>query len=167
MTKSTFSEKQRFNQWWLYLLLGTVLLYALIPAFKQFQEGVLFTKELTDKDNMLVVIAILLVVNGFIFLVHLKTHIDHSGIKMNFFPLKSKFVVWENIKSISVVNYGFVGGWGIRLWTKFGTVYNVKGKIGLSIKLVNGDQFLIGTQKPEELKGFLKQEKQIRKKYIA
>ncbi len=36
---------------------------------------------------------------------------------------------------------------GIRVWTKYGTVYNAQGKIGLSIKLKSGKQFVIGTQK--------------------
>jgi hypothetical protein len=56
---------------------------------------------------------------------------------------------------MKVLNYGFVGGWGVRLWTKYGTVYNVKGNIGLAIELKNGTKFLIGTQKEIELRSFL------------
>lgn len=58
----------------------------------------------------------------------------------------------KDIKSAKVVNYGFVGGWGIRLWTAYGTVYNIKGNKGLAIELFNGEKFLIGTQKENELK---------------
>ena len=54
-----------------------------------------------------------------------------------------------------IVNYGFVGGWGIRLWTKYGTVYNMRGNKGLAIALTDGNKFLIGTQKPEELTAIL------------
>lgn len=53
------------------------------------------------------------------------------------------------------MNYGFVGGWGVRLWTAFGTVYNVRGKMGLAIKLKDGTKFLIGTQKEMELKSVI------------
>jgi len=56
-----------------------------------------------------------------------------------------------------VVDYGFVGGWGVRWWTKFGTVYNVMGRIGLAIELKNGKKLLIGTQKKTEVGAIVKQ----------
>ena len=49
------------------------------------------------------------------------------------------------------MNYGFVG-YGIRLGSKYGTVYNMKGNRGLAIELNNGKKFVIGTQKEMELK---------------
>ena len=74
---------------------------------------------------------------------------------MNFFPFKKKRVEWNEIKNTKVINYGFVGGWGIRLWTKYGTVYNMKGNKGLAIELKNGKKFLIGTQKETELRNVM------------
>lgn len=74
---------------------------------------------------------------------------------MSFFPFVRKKVNWNEIKNIEVINYGFVGGWGIRLWTKYGTVYNMKGNKGLAIELNNGKKFLIGTQKETELRKFM------------
>lgn len=44
---------------------------------------------------------------------------------------------------------------GIRFGSKYGTAYNMKGNYGLAIKLKNGQKFLIGTQKVEELGQFL------------
>ena len=81
----------------------------------------------------------------------LKTEIDQDEIRMNFFPFVKKRVNWKEIKNAEIVNYGFVGGWGIRLGTQYGTVYNMKGNKGLAIELVNGKKFLIGTQKETEL----------------
>jgi len=81
----------------------------------------------------------------------LKTSIDKNGIQISFFPFMKKRVGWNEIKSTKVVNCGLVGGWGIRLWTKYGTVYNMKGNKGLTIELKNGKKFLIGTQKETEL----------------
>ncbi|CAI8186636.1 MAG: Uncharacterised protein [SAR116 cluster bacterium] len=80
---------------------------------------------------------------------------DKNGIQIHFFPFTKKRVEWNEIKHMKVLNYGFVGGWGVRLWTKYGTVYNVKGNIGLAIELKNGTKFLIGTQKEIELRSFL------------
>ena len=54
------------------------------------------------------------------------------------------------------MNYGCVGGWGIRLWTKYGTIYNIKGNKGLAVKLLSGKKFLIGTQKGNELSEIVK-----------
>jgi len=86
----------------------------------------------------------------------LKTSIDKNGIQMIFFPFTRNRVEWNEIQDTKVVNYGFVGGWGIRLWTKYGTVYNMKGNKGLAIELKNGKKFLIGTQKEVELNNVLK-----------
>ncbi|WP_253187464.1 hypothetical protein [Mangrovimonas sp. DI 80] len=86
----------------------------------------------------------------------LTTRINKSGIEMSFFPFVKKTTKWSDIKTAQVINYGFVGGWGIRLWTKYGTVYNMKGNKGLAIELLNGKKFLIGTQKEAELTSLLK-----------
>ncbi|MGI9525729.1 MAG: hypothetical protein ACR2MS_01320 [Weeksellaceae bacterium] len=66
-----------------------------------------------------------------------------------------KRVDWKEIKKVEIVYYGFVGGRGIRPWTKYGTVYNTKGNNGLAIELKNGDKLLIGTQKELELKSIV------------
>ena len=76
---------------------------------------------------------------------------------MIFFPFTRIRVEWNEIKNAKVVNYGFVGGWGIRLWTQYGTVYNMKGNKGLAIELKTGKKFLIGTQKEVELDNFLEE----------
>ena len=85
----------------------------------------------------------------------LQTLISMDSIRMKFFPFAKKDVKWEQIQRCQVVNYGFVGGWGIRLGTKYGTVYNIRGNQVLAIELKNGKMFLIGTQKEEELKKFI------------
>ena len=92
----------------------------------------------------------------FFWFVKLKTNINGAGIEMNYFPFAKKEVKWSEIKEVKVVNYCFVGGWGLRYFTKYGTVYNVAGRHGLAIQLKSGIKFLIGTQRPEELKEKLK-----------
>lgn len=77
--------------------------------------------------------------------------IDESAIRVSFWPFAKKVFKWEDIETVEVVNYGFVGGWGVRLGTKYGTVYNASGKMGLAIVLKNGNKFCVGTRKPDEL----------------
>jgi hypothetical protein len=59
------------------------------------------------------------------------------------------------VDKCQVIPYGFVGGWGMRLWTQYGTVYNVRGGKGLYVQLKNKKKFLVGTQQAEELERFI------------
>jgi hypothetical protein len=141
--KHQFKEEQKFTQFWLWaILFGLYVLPVLIYIDKGVEESVW---------SAVLITAILL----FGFVIKLSTQIDESGIKMSFFPLLKKSVNWSEIKSTQVIDYGFVGGWGIRLLTDYGTVYNIRGRKGLLVKLANNKTFVIGTQKEEELKQVL------------
>ena len=85
----------------------------------------------------------------------LRTEITDEKIDMKFFPFSNKTIPWSEVKSAEVLDYGFVGGWGVRIGTKYGTVYNTSGKIGLALELKSGKKICIGTQRGEELKLFL------------
>ena len=103
-------------------------------------------------------IVLAIIVIGFVVLLYLltlKTDIDSDKIAIKFGPFVNKSWQWSDIDSAEVITYKFVGGWGIRLWTRYGTVYNVKGYKGLALQLKNGKKLLIGTQKEEELKNFV------------
>lgn len=138
-----FTENQKFTQWWVWLIMVGLLI---IPAYNFVYGGL--SEALKASPIILVVLLF--------WILKLKTRIDHNGINLVYFPFVSKFIEWKEIKSVSVINYGFVGGWGIRFWTKYGTVYNVRGNKGLLVELNNGKTFVIGTQNEEELKDVLK-----------
>lgn len=89
-------------------------------------------------------------------LMYLETKLDQHGIHIRFFPLVRKTWEWSELVRAEMVNYGFVGGWGIRLWTQYGTVYNIRGNEGLAFELQNGKKYLVGTQKKDELANFMK-----------
>ena len=155
--KPLFTEKQKFTQWWLWLLLLGIGMIPTIGIYKQFFLSEEFgSKPMSNVGLILFSIFIYLLIAFFYFL-ELKTKITSEEISFTFFPLASKKVKWEDISEAKIVNYGFVGGWGIRLWTPFGTAYNTKGKIGLAVEIKNGSKFLIGTQKQTELKNVLKE----------
>jgi hypothetical protein len=149
--KNIFYERQKFNQWWLWGILLSVFTPICYSVVNGLIHGSL-TMEVFEKSNPIMPFFIVLLIIILFVLVTLTTKIDSTGIKMNFYPLSRKKVLWSEIDSVKVVNYGFIGGWGIRIGSPFGTVYNIKGKMGLAIKLKNGNKFLIGTQKEEELK---------------
>ena len=53
--------------------------------------------------------------------------------QFDFFHFR-KTIAWEEISHCRVMPYGFVGGWGVRLFTQYGTVYNVNARIVYSVK---------------------------------
>lgn len=153
--KTVFKEEQKFTQWWLWVILTGVGLIPLYGIYKQFILGEqLGNPALSDVGLFLICVHIFGLIALFLFM-RLKTEIDTNEIRMSFFPFVKKRIDWSEIKSAEVIKYGFVGGWGIRFWTNYGTVYNIKGNKGLAIELLNGKKFLIGTQREGELNEIL------------
>lgn len=149
--KIEFKEEQKFTQWWLWLILIGIGILPILGIYKQLILGEkLGNKTLSDLGLIIFCVFIFGLIAMF-WVMRLKTEIDQNEIRMNFFPFVKKRVNWNEIKNIEIVNYGFVGGWGIRFSIKYGTVYNTKGNEGLAIELLNGKKFLIGTQKKAEL----------------
>lgn len=153
--KTLFIEKQKFTQWWLWGGLIALFVASLFAFYKQ----IIVHEPLGDNPapNSLIYTSLIIffLLVALFYTIELRTNINKDFIQVQFFPFVKKDIKWHEIETVKVVNYGFVGGWGIRLWTKYGTVYNIKGKIGLAIELKNGKKLLIGTQKETELKAFI------------
>lgn len=148
-----FIEKQRFSQWWLWLL----LLLVVSNLVREFLNGTV------EEKQALFFSALTLTLTSVLFaIMKLETSIDNNGISVRFFPfhLKKKHFNWDQLESCSIRTYKPVieyGGWGIRkTFSGKGTAYNVKGKVGLQLVFKNGDRLLIGTQKAEKLNEVLK-----------
>jgi len=153
--QTIFKEGQKFTQWWLWLPLLGIVMIPIIGIYKQIIIGEPFgTKPASDGELILVFLLIMSIL-GLFWLMKLTTIIDAQAIKINYFPFLQKTIKWEDVKSAELVNYGFVG-WGIRVGSKYGTVYNVKGNKGLAIQLKSGKKYCIGTQKEEELQQKIK-----------
>lgn len=157
--KFEFSEKQRFTQWWLWLLLSAVMIYTIYNFTEDRQY--FSTLELAISFLIPILVIILFLV------IRLETKIDEQGISVRFFPFQITFryYPWRNIKKAYVRKYsplGEYGGWGIRqgLFGK-GKAYNVKGNQGLQIILNDEKKILIGTQKQNELKLYLENSKKV------
>lgn len=157
---SIFKETQKFSSWILggvSILLIPLGLVSLYGSYQQIILGVPFgTKPGSDLALILITIFSFAFVL-FFWSLNLKTEIDSSKIKIQFFPFIKRTVNWHQISKAEIIDYGFVFGWGIRVTHKYGTVYNTKGNMGLAIQLKNGKKFLIGTQKSLEIEDFLKE----------
>jgi hypothetical protein len=166
-----FFEKQKFTQWWLWLLLVGAMLVPLAICIYDvtFHKAAHATAEIIS--GAAVPAAIILLFRSF----RLETKIDASGVWYRFFPLQVRMgcVVWADISKAYIRKYNPIldyGGWGIRfgLGGK-GKAYNISGKIGLQLELKTGKKILFGTQQPEQIKEFLVQlvrEKKIEKSVI-
>lgn len=150
--KTLFSESQRFTQWWLWI----IIIGCGIPFAAGIIQQVFLGKTFGDKpmSNTGLITGFILYVGLIVlfFLLKLETTITKQAISFRFFPFVSRKIPFSEIDSMEVVNYGFVGGWGIRLTRRYGTVYNIKGNMGLLVKLKSGKTFIIGTQQPDVLR---------------
>lgn len=150
-----YKETQKFSQWWLWLIL---LASVGFMAFKTYQQMFLGVQDgnIPMSNGILIALTVLLFTILILFgRMQLNTYINQSEINIHFIPFSKKRILWKDVKKAEVVNYGFVGGWGFRFWTKHGRVYNTGGDTGLSIELNNGEKYLVGTQKAAELTQYL------------
>ncbi len=153
-----FEEKQRFTQWWLWLILLAACTIPYIPIMMGLDSK-------TDQWLGLLAMSILLfIIVGMLILIQLKTKLDEVGVHYQFIPFhfKQKTILWQDIKSAEVRKYEPLkeyGGWGIKGYSNKNKAYNVKGNMGLQVVLKNGNKILFGTQKADELSAILKSNK--------
>jgi len=111
----TFKEIQRFDQWWLRLLLVVILAIAVSPLVLDW-DNLKFSK-FEIASVILSILVILGLFLGFWYIFKLETTIDEKGITYRFVPfhIKSRFKAWSEIKSAKIRKYNPIreyGGWG-------------------------------------------------------
>lgn len=149
MNKTIFSEKQRFNNKWLWITIATLLLIPIVFA-------------IFDRANILVSLLIILPALALLLSMQLRTEIGEEGICVKFFPMffLDRIIKWEEIEKVYPRKYKPIseyGGWGIRITHKNGIAYNVRGNKGIQIIFKDGKKLLIGTQKFDEAEEALAQ----------
>jgi hypothetical protein len=151
-----FSEKQKFTQWWIWLILiginATILVAIIIQVFGDMEFG---NNPMSDLGLFMTSVLTSLLTIMF-FNLRLETQMTEEGVFVKFFPFHTsfRFYSWEIIEKSYVRQYrpiGEFGGWGIRGLSK-NRALNVSGNFGLQLELKENKRLLIGTQKPEEIK---------------
>ncbi len=154
-----FEEKQRFNAWWLVLLLLIPFVVMLYIASRSLLFDETVGTEVINNTALLIFMGFYLFFLFYFFKIQLVTQIQTKGIQVVFRPFSDpQFYRWEDIKSISMVQYAPLRdymGWGIRQG-KDGEAFTVKGNKAIKIVLTNNCSLLIGTQLPYEMEGVLK-----------
>lgn len=151
-----FHEKQQFRQWWLIAILSITIGGILLNIYNK-TEGL---QNLGSNKLQVISLLITVIIIASIFILELRTKIDSKGITANFdpFPFFKRHYNWSEIDKIYVRKYSALteyGGWGIRGFGK-AKAYNVSGNYGIQIVTKENKQFLIGTQKPQDVERVLK-----------
>ena len=148
-----FYEIQRFRQWWLWLIILSVLGFS---AYNSYENAEYFSR-----TELIISSAIPAMIFFLFFITKLETKIDHLGVRVRLFPfhLQFKYFPWKNIQKAYVRKYSPLveyGGWGLRI-VSFGRgkAYNISGNMGLQLVFKDGKKLLIGTEKAVEIKKIL------------
>lgn len=162
-TKRLFSERQHFTQIWLWVLLIGISGLFVYGIIMQVFFGVTFGDKPMSNGQLIVVATGVLLLTFLFGLLRLETTIQHEGICYRFFPLQWKYkkISWDSISKAYLRQYNPIteyGGWGFRtgLFGK-GQAFTISGNKGLQLVYNNGEKFLLGTQRPEEIEQVLKQ----------
>lgn len=152
-----FSEKQRFTQWWLWIIILGINLFFIYGLYQQVYLGKPMGTKPSSDQGLWTGWGICLLVTLLMRSIFLKTIIRQDGVYIQFFPfhLKLKFYAFSELENIFVKKYSPMmdyGGWGIRVGILGkGTAYNISGNMGLQLIFINGKKILIGTNQPVAL----------------
>jgi hypothetical protein len=152
-----FSERQRFKQWWVWMILIGINALFLFGVYKQVINGQQFGDKPMSDTGLLLTTGLTVLITMLFASFRLDTIIKRDGIYVRFFPfhLSFKKYAWNTISKSFVRQYAAIseyGGWGIR-FNLFGNgkAYNVSGNKGLQLEFNTNEKLLIGTCKPAEL----------------
>lgn len=149
-----FEEKQKFTQWWLWLILIGIGMIPIVGLYKQLVLKQFFGDNPMSDSGLIMFSLFIFIVIGLFFFIKLETRITEQGIEMRFIPFVEKKIEWNEIKHVELIKHGVFSS-GIRISLKYGTIYKIKGNHGIFIELKNGEKTLIGTQKEKELKAII------------
>ena len=161
-----FYEKQKFTQWWVWLILLLPTGIFILSTLGEFIFGLEHGYKRLNTSELVFTMLLFGCLYVFFYLIKLETIIKADGIYVRFFPFHFRFkhYEWEDLSNVYTREYCAIteyGGWGLRsgLFGK-GSAYNVNGNKGLQLEFTNGKKLLIGTQKEHELKTLLVELKQ-------
>jgi hypothetical protein len=155
--KILFTERQKFKQWWLWVILLGVNGLFLFGVVKQVIGGQPFGDHPMSNRGLLLTEGLTLAGTILFTSFRLETQIKKDGIYVRFFPFHLSFrqYTWDNISKSYVRQYNPIseyGGWGLRLGLfGKGKAFNISGDQGLQLEFRDKEKLLIGTNKPKEL----------------
>lgn len=154
-----FSEKQRFTQAWLWILLSGLTAFSIFGMIRQICLGLSFGQKPMSDSGLVFLVVFMLLLDYLFFSFRLETEIRTDGIYVRFFPfhIKSRYYAWDQLAQVYVRQYQPLteyGGWGLRGFGR-NRALNVSGNKGIQLETLDGARLLIGTNKAEEVSELL------------
>jgi hypothetical protein len=152
---ATFREVQRIRQWWIWLLVYGIAIFAWYGFIQQMVLGQPFGSNPAPDLAMWLIWALFGL--GFpLFFRSLKLVVEvlADSVHIRYVPLASRKIPFQEIERFQPRTYSPIreyGGWGIRWWGKNRRAYNVSGDRGVELTLDGGRRVMMGSQRPEEL----------------
>lgn len=156
-----FKEKQRFSQWWLWLILIVIDSIFILGTIMQIMEKQEFGNNPLSNTGLFIITGCLILFSLMFLIYRLETQITEAGIFYRAFPFqKNKKISWEKISKAYIKEYKPLSEYYPRRFRIIGLMGSdqasiVSGNKGLQLVFVNGENFLIGTQRPEDMKQVL------------
>jgi len=161
-TRNTFHETQ-----WLvkahWRLAGLIAIAPLI-SWWAFVQQIVLHRPFGNNPGPDWMVWLIWVVFGFVmpallFAARLTTRVSAHHLRLVYFPLHSRTIPLDSIKSCETVEYRPLrdfGGWGIRWSSRLGLAYIVGGNQGVRLELAGGKSLLIGSLRAPELANALR-----------
>lgn len=147
-----FREEQQFGPW----VWGLPAAIAGVLAWIFLSQGL--GRPTGGRPSDVVFLAVGLGVSGLTALLirvaRLTVEVRSDSVRVRFFPFSAREILASDIVFCEVRQYRPIveyGGWGVRYGFRRGWAYNVKGTLGVQLRLRDGRQILLGSQQPDGL----------------
>jgi hypothetical protein len=145
MMQNTFEEKQHLRAF-IAPIVFAIVFVPVVPLLKDLEP---FWMIVIPAETTLLLLLWLVAT------IQLKTKIEASGVTYKFAPfISTKHIGWKEIAQANVTDYQPIkefGGWGFRAGFAKKQALSIWGKQALRLKLKDGRELVLGTQRPEEL----------------
>ncbi len=116
-----YTEIQRFRQWWMLILLGTVSVMLYYGAISQWYTGVPWGDNPMSDLGLLFPVILITLVDWLVLGSTLRTRIDSEGVRVRFAPFlwRETLYPWSEIAEANVREYRPIieyGGCGVRFF---------------------------------------------------
>ena len=151
----SYSEKQRFRQRWLWMLLLIFPVGSLWALFQEIILGSVFGSNAESIPVLFVLVVISAMFTLFMYTTGLDAEVVEEGLRIRFWPFHLNWMLFpfSSILKAEAVTYSPLaeyGGWGIRYGRK-GKAYNVSGNKGVLLSFKDRKNILIGSKNHEML----------------
>jgi hypothetical protein len=157
--KPLFEEKQRYTQWWLWLIITQAALLVMGIFLHGLYVQLILKQpwgEQPMSDDALVAFSLLMITSMVVMLLVffnavLEIAVDRSGVTYRYFPLLRR---WRRVEREDILAYelktSYLKGYGVKYDIHGNRTISVKGFTGIEMTMTNGKRLTLGTQMPKE-----------------